>query len=91
MILTAICQIDWKAKMPVFKTGRKDCTPAPNAAKPWHASKHEIHPDPHGNGPITVDFYRDNFGLTAKEAIALNSGGHSVGTFHEWISKFRYI
>ena len=52
------CQIDWKAKMPVFKTGRKDCTPAPNAGKPWHASKHEIHPDPHGNGPITVDFYR---------------------------------
>ena len=76
--------------MPKFKTGRSDCIPSPVAEKPWHAPHHEIHPRPHGNGPETVDFYRDNFGLNAKEAIALNLGAHSFAKFNEPISQFRY-
>ena len=83
------CEIQWP-RMPKFKTGRKDCTSPPGAAKPWYASRHEIHPRPHGNGPETVDFYRNNFGLEAKEAIALNSGAHAFADFHSQISQFRY-
>ena len=83
------CEIEWP-RIPKFKTGRSDCIASPDAEKPWHASRHEVHPRPHGNGPETVDFYRDNFALNAKEAIALNLGAHSFATFNDDLSQFRY-
>merc|ERR1719210_898199 len=83
------CEINWP-RMPKFKTGRSDCIPSPDAEKPWHAPHHEIHPRPHGNGPETVDFYRDNFGLNAKEAIALQEGSHSFAKFNAKVSYFQY-
>ena len=73
-----------------FRTGRTDCTTPEGADKPWHAAKEEIHPSPNGNGPETVDFYRKEFGLNAREAIALNSGAHSFAKFNPEISFYAY-
>ena len=69
------CEVPWPS-IPKFKTGRTDCVSPDGAEKPWHTSidNHEVHPRPHGNGPETVDFYKTNFGLTAREAIALQEG-----------------
>ena len=64
----------------VFKTGRRDCTPDPNAypegfgSRDYFTSKHEIHPNSLGNGIVTVDFYKKNFDMTARESIALTGG-----------------
>ena len=60
-----------------FKFGRKDCVPEEgdeNLGRPFLTSRDEIHPDSNGNGPITVKFYKDNFGLTARESIVLTGG-----------------
>ena len=85
------CEVPWPS-IPKFKTGRTDCIAPEGAEKPWHTSidNHEIHPRPHGNGPETVDFYKDNFGLTAREAIALQEGAHSFATFNAKVSYFQY-
>ena len=65
---TSGCRVEWKS--PKFQTGRKDCS-NPDAEEPWHASQKEVRPDAMGNGPKTVGYYKDNFGMTAREAIAL--------------------
>ena len=84
------CKIHWPS-IPNFKTGRKDCIPETNAEKPWYAPKHEIHPSPMFNGPMTVDFFKKNFGMTSRESISLISGAHSMGRMHPDISSgFRY-
>ena len=60
-----------------FKFGRKDCVPEEgdeNLGRPFLTSRAEIHPESNGNGPITVKFYKDNFGLTARESIVLTGG-----------------
>ena len=44
-----------------FKTGRTDCS-----ATTYKASKSEVHPSAGANGPMTVDFFRDNFGMTGE-------------------------
>ena len=87
------CEVHWPAdKLPTFRTGRTDCVTPEGAEKPWHTSidKHEVHPSPNGNGPETVDFYKKSFALTAREAIALNSGGHSFARFNPQVSYFQY-
>ena len=85
------CEVNWPT-IPTFKTGRRDCIPDPDAKKAWHApaNRHEIHPSPHGNGPETIKFYKNSFGLNAREAIALNSGGHSLASFKPQTSYFAY-
>ena len=83
------CEIEWP-RIPNFKTGRSDCIADQDAEKPWYASRPEIHPDPHGNGPMTVDFFKQHFELNAQEAIALVLGAHSFANFHSDISQFRY-
>jgi len=85
------CEVPWPS-VPKFRTGRTDCVAPADAEKPWHTSmdNHEIHPRPHGNGPETVDFYKDNFGLTAREAIALQEGSHSFAKFNAKVSYFQY-
>ena len=77
-------------RIPNFKTGRSDCIADRDAGKPWYASRPEFHPDPHGNGPMTVDFFKQHFELNAQEAIALVLGAHSFANFHSDISQFRY-
>lgn len=62
-----------------FKTGRIDCTPEPGQIRPFLTTRTEVHPNSAGNGPDTVDFHKANFGLTARETIALMGGAHSFG------------
>ena len=57
-----------------FRTGRKDCRPGPDSARPFLTTRAEKHPNSHTNGRATVDFYKTNFGLTAREGIALTGG-----------------
>ena len=57
-----------------FRTGRKDCTPDPDEERPFLTSRLENHPSTQGNGRETVDFYKANFGFTAREGIALTGG-----------------
>ena len=44
-----------------FKTGRTDCS-----ATTYKASKSEVHPSSGANGPMTVDFFKDNFGMSGE-------------------------
>ena len=83
------CKIEWP-RIPNFKTGRSDCTATENAERRWHASKTENQPNPHGNGPTTVDFMKEHFGMDAIESIALILGAHSFAKFHNPVSAFRY-
>ena len=83
------CEVNWVVT-PRFKTGRKDCVPDPDAARPWMAPRHEIHPAAIGNGIETVNFYKDNFGLTARQAIGLHAAAHSFGRFNSPVSLFAY-
>merc|ERR1719232_1005928 len=58
--------------------------PALEATKPEH------HPNPQGNGRMTADFFKTDFGLSGREGAALLIGAHSFGTFNAQISQFRY-
>ena len=83
------CKIQWPS-LPKFQTGRVDCDPGENADEAWHSQFKENHPNPHGNGIETVDFYKTHFNLNAREAIALTEGAHSLGNFRVKISGFAY-
>ena len=82
-----VCELAWN-EVPVFKTGRRDCNPDPTLERPFFTKNHEIHPNLHGNGPTIVDWYKNHFGLTAREGIALtgmaiwvvefSSGGYKI-------------
>ena len=39
---------------------------------------------------MTVDFFKKDFGLTARQSAALLLGAHSIGSFNFEISQFRY-
>ena len=64
------------------KNRSKLLTAAPNAEKPWHANHVEIQPRPVGNGPETAAFCKDQFGLNARQCIALIGGAHSFAKFN---------
>lgn len=85
---TSDCRVEWQS--PKFQTGRKDCSNPDDPEEPWHAAQKEVRPDAMGNGPKTVGYYKDNFGLTAREAIALQQGAHSLGDFRAKTSGFVY-
>jgi len=74
------------AALKSFKTGRQDCTPDSDLDRPFLTTKEEIHPTIHGNGPTTVNYFKDNFGMTAREAAALVEGAHSLGKINEEVS-----
>ena len=52
----------------------------------WETARGESHPNPHGNGKMTTDFFKKDFGLTARESAALLIGAHSFGTFNYEVS-----
>ena len=81
------CRVEWPG-LPKFRTGRKDCQAG--GEEPWYAGYKEVKPNSFGNGPETVDFYKKHFGLTAREAIALQEGAHSLGSFQAITSGFVY-
>ena len=84
------CKITWPRAIQ-FKTGRSDCTPSGDTDRPFLTTDLEITPNVHANGRTTVDFYKEQFGFTAREAIALNTGAHSFGKFNAANSFFRYF
>ena len=82
------CKIELQQPLRFF-TGRTDCESEPGL-KGWETARTEHHPNPHGNGVMTADFFRTDFGLTGREGAALLLGAHSFGTFNAVISQFRY-
>lgn len=83
------CSLQWN-QVPVFKTGRTDCEADASLDRPFFTSRHEVHPNPQGNGPMTVDYYKSFFNLTARESIALTEGAHSFGKFNAEVSMMVY-
>ena len=61
-----------------------------NLHKGWETTQEEHHPNPHGNGIMTADYFKNDFGLTGREGAALLIGAHSFGSFNDKISQFRY-
>ena len=77
--------------LPTFRTGRADCVPSCGEGYPEFCTiEHENHPDPHGNGNKTAEFFADEFGLNVQEAVAL-LGAHSLGRTHSTTSMFADI
>jgi len=94
------CEMSLKA-LNSFKTGRKDCTPNhPGITtsmtgdevvkRDFFTKREEIHPNLHANGVETTKYFKDNFGFTARESIALLEGAHSFGKFHREVSMHKY-
>jgi len=80
------CKLE--AGIPNFRTGRSDCIPNCGEDKPnFCTTEMENHPDPHGNGNKTAEFFAEDFGLDVQEAVAL-LGAHSLGRTHRTTSMF---
>ena len=73
-----------------FRTGRTDCKPSESLSKRWQTDRKEVQPNVQGNGVETTDFFKDNFGLTGRQSVALVGGAHSFGTFNHANSQFKY-
>ncbi len=67
----------------MFKTGRSDCIGREGASElqQYLASNAEAHPHLGGNGEMAVKYFKDNFSMTGKAALAL-MGVHTVGRFN---------
>ena len=84
------CRVEWPWAEPLkFYTGRSDCQ-AGTGLRAYETTREESHPNPVGTGQDTVDFFKKDFGLTARESAALLLGAHSIGEFNFMISQFRY-
>merc|ERR1719282_1827363 len=84
----ADCKIEGQESLK-FLTGRSDCA-SEAGLKSWETTKEEHHPSPHGNGVMTADFFKQDFGLTGREGAALLLGSHSFGTFNYVVSQYKY-
>ena len=71
----------------LFKTGRKDCIDFGD--KPYKATKEESHPNAVGNGKMTLDFFKKDFGFSGRETVAI-FGAHTFGRMYFDHSMFRY-
>merc|ERR1719450_424633 len=71
-----------------FQTGRADCVER-DPVLPYKTEKAEVHPNPVGNGQSTIEFFRNSFGMTGREVVAL-MGAHTFGQPHFEISMFPY-
>jgi len=71
-----------------FQTGRADCVER-DPVLPYKTEKAEVHPNPVGNGQSTIEFFRNSFGMTGREVVAL-MGAHTFGQPHFQISMFPY-
>ena len=84
------CRVEWPWSEPLkFYTGRSDCQ-AGTGLRAYETTREESHPNPVGTGQDTVDFFKKDFGLTARESAALLLGAHSIGEFNFEVSQFRY-
>merc|ERR1712038_1977765 len=78
-----------------FRTGRIDCdsgaSPWTGMAKPYIASKKEVHPSPYANGPATLKFFEDEFGFTDPKDVVALMGAHTMGKLDQSNSFFKYF
>ena len=72
-----------------FRTGRADCVPT-DPDRPYIAAKHEVHPNPVGDGLETVTFFQEQFGFSGQETVAI-LGAHTMGSLRGSISLFSYV
>ena len=66
----------------LFKTGRTDCIPHPEAL-PEHGFRStglENEPDKNGNGKQTTNWFHETFNMNGREGLAL-MGAHTFGKF----------
>ena len=72
----------------LFKTGRSDClSNSTDSKKQYLAPLSENSPHAYATGQMTAEYFRDNFGLSPREGLAL-MGAHTIGkfsTFHTHI------
>ena len=80
-----------KFKNSLFKTGRVDCIPSSSATSKqgYLASKVESTPDQNGNGPKTAKYFKDNFNMNPREALAL-MGAHTIGEYSTFQTHIDY-
>merc|ERR1719316_309227 len=71
-----------------FWTGRRDCVTSLEPS--YRAMEEEYHPDEHFNGSMAVQFMEVQFGLSARETVAL-MGAHTMGRFHQKQSAHKYV
>ena len=81
------CEINFPRSF-IFKTGRKDCTETGD--KPYKALKAENHPNPAGNGNLTMNFFKEDFDMNGREVVTI-MGAHTFGRLHNSISLYKYM
>ena len=86
---------------PRFFTGRADCalddrptdpstsSLVPHVARDWETTRKESQASAYWNGTDVVNYFRDEFGLSRRETVAL-MGAHSYGGFNYGNSGFKY-
>ena len=94
-VLTSSCVHDNGADCKVvpahqfrFQSGRADCVNH-DETETYKTSATEIQPNPVANGRTTVEFFKDNFGFTGRETVAI-FGAHTFGKLHVHTSLFPY-
>ena len=89
------CEMKLDRPIP-FHTGRVDCIPEEDkkwTPYPFEATKKEKHSNPHGTGIRVIQDLKTDFGLTARESIALfaTHGLASMGKNHGLALKYKWI
>ena len=71
-----------------FQYGRADCI-GYDPAFPYKTNKPEKHPNPVGDGASSVQFFKQEFGFTGRQTVAI-FGAHTFGVPHVQVSLFPY-
>ena len=78
------CQVKVPEGALRFQTGRVDC------GADYKTDRAERHPNIMGNGAMTTDFFKSEFGFSPRQSVAI-MGAHTMGRLHPKISLFRYM
>ena len=75
----------------MFQTGRTDCDPkaGANTKHQYLSDKKEVHPNQHGNGNDSVNYFQEHFGLGPRAGLAL-LGIHTIGQFNPMTAHMTY-
>lgn len=82
------CKVNMERSI-TFQSGRKDCITSED--KPYKApqTSYEKAPPAQGNGSMVIDYFKENFGFTARQTAAI-MGAHTFGRVSVTHSLFRY-
>ena len=87
-------EADCRVEMPReigFKFGRADCiSEYPGEWEQYKTDRPEKHPNQNGNGDSTINFFRDEFGFSGRETVAI-LGAHTLGRMHVRVSLLKYF